>query len=78
MNEFLMDFSKIFMKTFIEILALATVIYLFLMAGDAIAVESIAAAPIPESASTMLSGLAMIGIAAILRKKYQQINIEKL
>ncbi len=72
------DFSKIFMKTFIQILALATVIYLFLITGNAIAVESMAVAPMTEPASTMLTGLAMIGIAAVLRKRYQPIKIEKL
>lgn len=72
MDNFLSYFPRILMKTVIEILALAVMIYLLLIAGIAVASEGSSSFPVAESAATMLTGVGMIGIAAILRKKFSR------
>ncbi len=72
MDNFLSYFPRILMKTVIEILALAVMIYLLLIAGIAVASEGGSSFPVAESAATMLTGVGMIGIAAILRKRFNR------
>ena len=61
------------MKILIKISVLAIVVYLLMMIGTAIALESMSAL-IPESVITMLTGLCMIGVSLVLRKRRAENN----